>query len=127
MAVEAKSSHQYSITFCCHMAGGSRGTVWQNVTGVEVHVKEMCVIELFHVEKWTPTDIHHCLRNISGNQKVHVCTVKQWAVHFSRRDSRSPPLVQMFMRKTCRLLFTSGENAQLMVVTDEKMCFAAEN
>jgi len=27
MAVEAEPSHQYSITFCCHVTDGSRGTV----------------------------------------------------------------------------------------------------
>ena len=29
MAVEVERSHQYSVTFCCHMADGSRGAVWQ--------------------------------------------------------------------------------------------------
>ena len=28
MAVEAELSHQYSITFCCHVTGGSREAVW---------------------------------------------------------------------------------------------------
>jgi len=36
-------------------------------------------------------------------------------VHFSG-DSGSPPLVWSFMSATCRLLFVTGENAQLMVV-----------
>jgi len=27
MAVEIEPSHQYSITFCCHVADGSRGAV----------------------------------------------------------------------------------------------------
>ena len=30
MTVEAESSHQYSITCCCHVTDGSRGAVWQN-------------------------------------------------------------------------------------------------
>ena len=30
MAVEAETSHQYSITFCCCMTGGSGGAIWQN-------------------------------------------------------------------------------------------------
>jgi len=25
MAIEAEPSHQYSVSFCCHMADGSRG------------------------------------------------------------------------------------------------------
>jgi len=32
MTVESELSHQYSITLCCHVTGGSRGTVWQNGT-----------------------------------------------------------------------------------------------
>jgi len=27
MAVEAEPSHQYSITFCCHVTDGSKGAV----------------------------------------------------------------------------------------------------
>ena len=27
MAVEAQPSHQYSVTFCCHVTDGSRGTI----------------------------------------------------------------------------------------------------
>ena len=27
MAVDAEPSHQYSITFCCHVADGSRGAI----------------------------------------------------------------------------------------------------
>ena len=35
---------------------------------------------------------------------------------------------QIFIRAACRLLFVTGENAQLMVVTMlEKQCFVAEN
>ena len=30
MVVEAESSHQYSVTFCCCETDGSRGAVWQN-------------------------------------------------------------------------------------------------
>jgi len=29
-AVGVEPSHQYSITFCCHVKDGSRGAVWQN-------------------------------------------------------------------------------------------------
>jgi len=28
---EVGPSHQYSVTFCCHVTDGSRGAVWQNV------------------------------------------------------------------------------------------------
>ena len=30
MAVEAEPSHQYSVTFCCHVTDGSGGAVRQN-------------------------------------------------------------------------------------------------
>jgi len=30
MSAEIKPSHQYSVTFCCHVTDGSRGVVWQN-------------------------------------------------------------------------------------------------
>jgi len=32
IAVEAELSHQYSITFCCHVTDGSKGALWQNDT-----------------------------------------------------------------------------------------------
>jgi len=35
MVAEAEPSHQYSITFCCCVADGSRGVVWQNGDGHE--------------------------------------------------------------------------------------------
>lgn len=40
-------------------------------------------------------------------------------VHFGSGDSnsKSPSLVQNFMSTACSLLFISGENAQLIVVT----------
>ena len=46
-----------------------------------------------------------------------VSTVKQWAVHSGSSDSGSPPLVQLVTGTTCRLLFTAGKNAKLVVVT----------
>ena len=66
-----------------------------------------------------PTDIHHHLWNVSGDQTVDVSAVRQWVVFFSSgaSDSGSPPLVQIFMSVGCRLLFFAGENAQLIVVT----------
>jgi len=30
MAAEAEPSHKYPITFCCYVAAGSRGALWQN-------------------------------------------------------------------------------------------------
>ena len=47
-----------------------------------------------------------------------VSTVRWWVVHFSSddSDSGSPPQMQIFTNVSCRLLFITGENAQLMVV-----------
>jgi len=49
---------------------------------------------------------------------VTVSTVRWWVVHFSSddSDSGSPPQMQIFTNVSCRLLFITGENAQLMVV-----------
>jgi len=59
------------------------------------------------------------LLNIYGDQTVDVSTVWWWVVHFSSvgSASRSPLLVQIFTDMTCKLLFTAGENGELMVVT----------
>jgi len=42
MAVEAEPFHQYPITFCCCVTDGSRGTVWQMESDMEVHMKQVC-------------------------------------------------------------------------------------
>jgi len=63
------------------------------------------------------TDVHWCWVNICGDQPVDVSTVQQWVVHFSSGDSGSLLLMQMFTSAACRLLFTAGENAELMGVT----------
>jgi len=75
--------------------------------------------EFLHAEKMVPTDIHQHLLNISGEQRVDVSTVRLWMVCFSSRnsDSGSPPLVQIFTSAACRLLFITGKNAQLTMVT----------
>jgi len=46
-------------------------------------------------------------------------SIAMWWMHFSSgdTDSGSPPLVHFLMHVTCRLLFTAGENALLVVVT----------
>jgi len=76
-----------------------------------------------------PTDIHYHFLKVYGDPTVDVSTVKQWVVHFSSgdSDSMSPLLVQIFTSLAHRLLFITGDNAQLMVVTVLKRCFVAEN
>ena len=82
-------------------------------------VKQRGGNEFLHVEKMVPTDIHHCLLNIYGDQPVDVSRVRQWVVCFSFGDtnSASPLLVQIFMSVAFRLLFIPGKYTQLMVVT----------
>ena len=60
MTVEAESSQQYSIKFCCHATDGSRGEGQSGkmVSGVEEHMMQRCVIEFLHAEKVALTDIH---------------------------------------------------------------------
>ena len=50
---------------------------------------------------------------------MDVSAVRQWVVCFSSGDSNSgsPMLVQTLTSMACRLLFITGKNAQLMVVT----------
>jgi len=43
---------------------------WQSdkmASDIEVHMKEMFVIEFFHAEKMASADIHQCLQNIDGD------------------------------------------------------------
>jgi len=75
-------------------------------------MKQGCIIEFLHAEKMAPTDIHWFLLN-SGREHSEAVggAFQQWWqwqwVSFSGAD---------FYKHTCRLLFTTGENAQLMVV-----------
>lgn len=54
MAVEVKSSHQYSITVYCHMRDGSRGAVCENGYDMEVWMKQRCVSLSSSQKKWHP-------------------------------------------------------------------------
>ena len=113
MAVEAKLSHQYSVTFCCYMRDGSRGAVWQNSIWHGSVYEARGVTEFLHAEK---------LLSIYGDQTVGVRTVRQRVLHFSsgNNDIGSPLVVQILTSTACRLLFIAGENAELMVVTTLK-------
>ena len=51
---------------------------------------------------------------------MDVNTVRWWVVHFSSGDRQcgSPPVVQIFTNaEACRLLFSTGENEWIVVVT----------
>ena len=77
-------------------------------------------MEFLHTEEVVPIGIHQCLVNVYGDQTVDVSTVRWWVARFSSSKSRSPPLVQISVSAAYRLVFTAGENAQLMVVTMSK-------
>ena len=83
----------------------------------EACVKQRCGTELFCVATMAPIDIHHRSLNVYEDQTVDVSTVRQWVVHFSSGDSGSLHLMRVFMSAACRLLFITGENAQLMMET----------
>jgi len=59
------------------------------VSDMEVRMKQRCVTDFLHVEKMPPTDIHQCLLNAYGDQKVEVSTVRLLVVCFNRDDSGS--------------------------------------
>ena len=59
----------------------------------EAWMKQRCVTEFLHAEKMAPTDIHWCLLNVDGNQKVDVSTVRRWVVCFSSGNKDSGSLL----------------------------------
>jgi len=110
MAVEAGSSHQYPITFCCCVTDGSRGAVWHD--GVWCgSVYETTVWNW--ISPFAPFDIHWYLMNVDGDRTVDVSTVRWQVVRFrsGNSDCRSPPLEQVLTGTACWLLFVTGENA----------------
>jgi hypothetical protein len=56
-------------------------------SGMEVRMKQRCVIEFLHAEKIAPNDIHRRLLNVYGDQTVDVSTVRRWVARFSSGDS----------------------------------------
>ena len=73
-------------------------------------MKQKCVLEFFHAEKngtnWHLSILAACLwRPNSG----YAGKVRWWVVCFNSSDSKAPPLVHMFMKGACRLLFIAGK------------------
>jgi len=108
------------ITFCYCVTDGSRGQSEKMASDTEVCMQQRCGTELLHAEKVAPTDIYWCLLNIYGKQRVDESTVRQWVVCFSSGNNGSPQLVQIFTSVLSRLLFITGENAKLVVMTTLK-------
>ena len=51
---------------------------------MEVSMKQKCVTEFLHAEKFAPTDTDQCLLSMYGDQTVDASTVRQWMLHFSK-------------------------------------------
>ena len=89
MAVEVEPSHQYSITFCCHvlLQMAAEGQSDKMTSDIEARKKKRYGTEFLHAEEIEPTDIHQDLLNVYGDQTVDESTLRQWMVHFSSDDS----------------------------------------
>jgi len=111
MAVESESSISIPLHFVAVEQMAAEGQSDRLVSDVEAHMEQRRVPQFLHVEKMAPIGIHCCLLNVCGEQTANVLTLRQWVMCFSSGDSGSPPLVQIFMSATCRLLFFAGENA----------------
>ena len=57
-AVEVEPFYLYSITFCCSVIAAAAGRCDKMVPDMEVHRKQRCGIEILHLEKIAPVDIH---------------------------------------------------------------------
>ena len=58
MVVVLDPSHQYCLTFWCAQQMAAEGQSDKMTSDMEVCMKQRCVAELLHVEKFAPTDIH---------------------------------------------------------------------
>ena len=130
MAVDDEPSHKYSVTFCYHVTDGGRGAAWQNgIWHGSAYEAKVC----HWIPPWgkiiAPIDSHWLLLNVYGDQTVDVRTVRCCVIHFSSDGSNSisPLLMQIFMSAACRLLLNTGKNAELVVVTAEKLCFVVDS
>jgi len=96
-AVEVKPFYQYPFRFCCHMAGGSRGAIWQN----DVWPGSVYEAKVWNGippcwKKTAPIDIHLHLLNISGDQTGCECSeavggvFQQWWLRHERQAMSWP-------------------------------------
>ena len=120
MAVKVEPSHQYSVTFCGCVTDGSTGAVWQMVSDMEVCMKQRRVTVFFHAGKMTPTDIHWCLLNMYGDQRVDVSSVRWWGVWQWWFTSTGEDLYKCGMQAGKSAKVNGGDYA-------EKLCFVSEN
>jgi len=83
MAVGVEPSHQYSITFYCHVVVAA-----EVESEMEEPMKQRSVIE----KKMVPIGIHQCFLNSYGDQTVDVSAVRWWVLCFSSGNSYSGSL-----------------------------------
>ena len=110
IAVDSDPSHQYSITFCCHVTDGNREAAWQN----SIWHGSVYEAKVYH---WIPP----CRKN-----RTHICwtfmDTKQWMwAQWSGRCCVSAvataTLWMAIQTFTSWLLIITGGNILLMVVT----------
>jgi len=95
MALEVESSHQDSITFCCHATDGNRGVIWQNGIWYRsmYEAKWWNWILPFRKNCHSLTLAEHLWRPNSRCEHS-----EGWVGHFS---SQSLPLVQIVANAAC--------------------------
>ena len=119
MVIEVEPSHQYSSTCCCHVTDGSRGAIWQNDVwhgrireSKACHSIPSCRKNGTH---WHSSTLGECLWRLNGecqqSEAVGGVFWQQWWQQWITS------LVQILTSMAYRLLFMSGKNAQLVVVS----------
>ena len=126
MAVEAEPSHQYSLTCYCHVRDGSRGAVWQNdIWHRSADEAKVCHWIPPSGKKRPPLTLDE--RFWRPNSGCELSEAVGGAFQHWWQQQWSPPQVEILTSAACRLVFLTGGNGWLMVMTVEKYCFVAEN
>ena len=109
--VEVERSSQYSIRWCYCVTGNSRGALWQtDIWHESAYETKMWSWILPCRKKWHQLAfISTCCLFMETKQWICRGKVRWWVVCFNSSDSKAPPLVHMFMKGACRLLFIAGK------------------
>jgi len=121
MAVEVEPSHQHSITFCCCVTDGSRGAVWQwHLTWKCGWIKGVS-LSSFRRKKWHPlTFSNTCWTALETKERIWVQWSCGWSISAVVTVTAGNLCWCTFTCATHRLLCTTSESAELMVMTVEK-------
>jgi hypothetical protein len=76
IAVQVETSANILLSFVAVRQMAAEGQIDKMVSDMEVHMKQRCVTELLHAEKFGPNYIHRRLLNVYGDQIVGVSTVR---------------------------------------------------